>query len=162
MLSALLIASVSELRGKPVNPTIALSDHRADWSQQFALEQVAAALRTEHLTAGTVVLAEGEPADDMFVTRSGDFVVTINGRQVDAMRDGDWFGEIGLLQHRDRTATVIAATDAEVWRVPGATFLSAFEDSRAEPAALMDVMAERLRRSAATVGLAPNAPTATT
>jgi len=125
-------------------------------------QQVAAALRTEHLTAGTVVLAEGEPADDMFVTRSGDFVVTINGRQVDAMRDGDWFGEIGLLQHRDRTATVIAATAAEVWRVPGATFLSALEDSRAEPAALMDVMAERLRRSAATVGLAPNVPTATT
>lgn len=133
-----------------------------DGASPFALEQVAAAIRTEHLTAGTVVLAEGDPADDMFVIRSGEFMVTILGQRVDAMREGDWFGEIGLLQRRGRTATVIAATDAEVWRIPGATFLSALEDSGAEPAALMDVMAERLRRSAATVGFAPNAPTATT
>ena len=124
--------------------------------------RIVCAVRTEHLNAGTVVLAEGDPADDMFVIRSGEFMVTILGQRVDAMREGDWFGEIGLLQRRDRTATVIAATDAEVWRIPGPTFLSALEDSGTAPTALMDVMADRLRRSAATVGLAPNTPTATT
>ena len=133
-----------------------------DGASPFALEQVAAALRTEHFDDGTVVLAEGDPADDMFVIRSGRFVVTAHGQQIDALRDGDWFGEIGLLQRRGRTATVIAATDAEVWRIPGAVFLSALEEGAAEPTALMEVMAARLGRTAAAAASAPNTPTSAT
>lgn len=123
-----------------------------DGASPFALEQVAAALRTETSTADTVVVRQDDPADDMYVIRSGDFVVTDRGRQINTMGAGDWFGEIGLLQRRARTATVIATTDAVVWRILGATFLDALEDASTEPTALIDVMADRLNRSAAIAG----------
>ena len=69
-------------------------------------------------------------------------------RPINKMSAGDWFGEIGLLQRSPRTATVVATSEAVVWRIPGETFLSALGTLAAEPSALLDTMADRLARSA--------------
>lgn len=119
-----------------------------DGASPAVLEHVAGAISTEHLPGGATVLRQGDPADDLFVVRSGDFTVFDHGTVVNRLGPDDWFGEIGLLQHRTRTATVVAMTDAVVWRIPGDTFLSALEDLATEPTGLLEVMAERLRRSA--------------
>lgn len=120
-----------------------------DGASPFALEQLAAAARVEHFATGSVVLTQGDPADDMFVIRAGDFLVKADGRKINTLHAGDWFGEIGLLQRRARTASIVALTDAVVWRIPGTTFLSALEDTATEMTAMMDVMADRLTRLAA-------------
>ena len=112
-----------------------------------ALEMVAAAVEPERFPAGSTVVRQGDPADDLFVVRDGDFVVLDGDRTINTMGPSDWFGEIGLLQRRLRTATVVATTDALVWRIPGPAFLSALSSSSAPPAALIDVMADRLARS---------------
>jgi CRP-like cAMP-binding protein len=44
---------------------------------------------------------------------------------VNALGPGDGFGEIGLLQGVPRTASVLATSEAEVLRIPGAAFLHA-------------------------------------
>ena len=114
-----------------------------------ALERIAASLATVSLHAGTTVLREGDAADDLFIVRDGEFSVTRSGRVVNTLHPDDWFGEIGLLQRRPRMATVVAATDAVAWRIPGETFLGALQESAAEPTALIVVMADRLAHEAA-------------
>ena len=109
-----------------------------------ALERIAASLVAVVFRAGTTVLREGDAADDLFIVREGEFSVTRSGRVVNTLRADDWFGEIGLLQRRARMATVVAATDAVAWRIPGETFLGALQESAAEPTALIEVMADRL------------------
>ena len=82
-----------------------------------------------------------------FLNRTGHFDVCSGGRQVNTMGPGEWFGEIGLLHRRPRTATVTADTDSLVWRIPGDTFLDALTETATEPSALLGVMAERMARS---------------
>jgi MFS family permease len=113
-------------------------------ASQLVLERVAAAIETEAVGSATTMVNEGDPADDLFIIRDGAFVVTRGGNHLNVLGTGEWFGEIGLLQHRPRVATVASCTDAVVWRIPGETFLSALQEVAAEPSALVEVMADRL------------------
>jgi predicted MFS family arabinose efflux permease len=116
---------------------------------QPALERLAAAVEPVRLDAGAVAIQQGEQADDLYVIREGTCTVFDGQRQINALAAGDWFGEIGLLQHRPRTATVVVdAGGALLWRIPGTTFLDALQESASAPMALVEVMADRLARSA--------------
>lgn len=115
-----------------------------DGASRQTLEAIASDVVEEPIAAGTVVIHEGDESDDLFVCRGGEFEVTVEGRPVGRIVPGDWFGEIGLLDGRPRTATVRAVDDARVWRIPGATFLEVLEESGAPPSALLDGIADRL------------------
>jgi CRP-like cAMP-binding protein len=117
-----------------------------------AVEEVAAGMTAEPLPAGTVVIREGEPADDFFIAVSGTFSVSVAGNPLPDMGPGDYFGEIGLLRGSPRTATVIATTDAQVYRIRGTDFLRAITQGPAMSAALRLGIDVRLART--TPGLA--------
>jgi MFS family permease len=108
------------------------------------LERIAAALVEEQLPTDAVVVRQGEPADDLFISRSGTLAVTRDGLDVGVIGPDDWFGEIGLLEQRPRTATVTTSEPTTVWRLPGTVFLDALDDAGAAPSALVDAMADRL------------------
>jgi MFS family permease len=112
-----------------------------------SLERVAASVMEMEQRAGDTVVHEGDEADALYLARSGTFDVWANGAAINHMGVGDWFGEIGLIHRLPRTATVTAASDATLWRVPGAVFLDALEDAASPPAAMLESMAERLHRS---------------
>ena len=93
------------------------------------LERLAASAAPEHAPAGTVLLRQGDPADDLLILVEGTLAVDheTNGtlRRVNRLTAPDYVGEIGLVHHTPRTATVTAASDATLWRVPGSVFLDA-------------------------------------
>ena len=97
--------------------------------------------------------ATGEPADDLYVIRSGRFAVTAAGERegepmaVRTMAEGEWFGEIGVVERRPRTATVTAEVDGLLWRIPGVAFLAAVEQAPALPGPLRDAVRARLART---------------
>ena len=71
---------------------------------------------------GAAIVREGEPADALYVIASGRARVVKRGDTGDdvplnVLRAGDVFGEMGLLEHTTRTATVRASSDVEVWRL---------------------------------------------
>jgi predicted MFS family arabinose efflux permease len=112
-----------------------------------SLERAAASVEPVEFAAHDVVIREGDDADAVYLARAGTFDVSVGGDVINRMTAGDWFGEIGIIHRRPRTATVTATSDATVWRVPGASFLDALEDAAAPPTAMLEGMAERLRRS---------------
>lgn len=75
---------------------------------------------------GDVVLAEGDPADAMYVVVAGELQVTKSseGRQVvvSVVGPGEVQGELALLDETPRTATVTALTEARLIEVPAAAF----------------------------------------
>jgi CRP-like cAMP-binding protein len=84
------------------------------------LELVRAHLRTERHPAGTTILRQGEPGDCFYILRQGRCAVLLRDdagveRQVRSLEPGDYFGEIALIQHGPRTATVRAVDDVVVW-----------------------------------------------
>ena len=109
-----------------------------------SLERLAAEIEEEAAPTGTVIVREGEHPDDLYVAVRGSLMVSVEGRAVGRLAAPDWFGEIGLLDERPRTATVTVVDDATLWRIPGSTFLSVLEESGSAPSALMDGIADRL------------------
>jgi CRP-like cAMP-binding protein len=125
-----------------------------DGATVAALERIGGATTPEAVPAGRAVVREYEPADDLFVVRSGGFTVTVGGRVVNRLAGGDWFGEIGLVRRIPRTATVRADTPAELWRIPGDAFLEAVETLGSVPDTLNLGIAARLERGGALPGRA--------
>ena len=69
------------------------------------------------MQAAEVVIRQGDPADNFYVIATGRVEVTQtppDGGQAKVLRqmgEGEFFGEIGLLSHVPRTATVTGLTD---------------------------------------------------
>ncbi|MGK5168914.1 MFS transporter [Geodermatophilus sp. CPCC 205761] len=116
-----------------------------------AIERLAAAVRQERLPGGTVVLRQGEPAEDLFVLVDGDLVVDhddgVTVRRINEMTAPDYLGEIGLVERVPRTATVTAATEALLWRIPGELFLEAVTGAPTLSPTLTTGISTRLART---------------
>jgi HlyB family type I secretion system ABC transporter len=78
-------------------------------------------------TFGSPIVKEGDEADALYVLVSGRARIVKLGEHgeevsLNTLRAGDSFGEIGLLEHTRRTATVRASSDVEVLRLDKSVF----------------------------------------
>jgi len=116
------------------------------YADDAGLERLAASAVPERAPAGTVLLRQGDPADDLLILVEGTLAVDheTDGaiRRVNNLTAPDYVGEIGLVHHTPRTATVTAASDVALWRVPGSVFLSAVSGNAS--AALLGGIASRI------------------
>ncbi|MBN2306876.1 cyclic nucleotide-binding domain-containing protein [Candidatus Peregrinibacteria bacterium] len=58
-----------------------------------------------------IILNQNEEADGMYVINSGQVAVEIDGDYVTTLKDGDFFGEIALMLHEPRSATIRVISD---------------------------------------------------
>src|SRR5262249_6207080 len=72
-------------------------------------------LQTRTVAAGATIVHPGERGGGMFLIASGEAVVspTNSGRHVD-LREGDFFGEMALLEQRPHEHAVVAKTTCRV------------------------------------------------
>jgi CRP-like cAMP-binding protein/Zn-dependent protease len=108
---------------------------------------------------GALVIQEGEAATEFFVVRRGEAVVIEGGDEIEGARlaAGDYFGELALVEHAPRSASVRALTRLDVLVMRKGDFDRLVAD-HVELTAAVDRMitAEGLARFPA---LAPLAPT---
>ena len=104
--------------------------HRLPFFRQLSVEQVREVSRlgrTMGMTAGHIVCHEGELSDSMYVLLAGKVLVYRHGKtggRVDMRQyeDGDYFGEIALLDSKPRTASVVCLTDCKLFVLEQADF----------------------------------------
>jgi CRP-like cAMP-binding protein/predicted MFS family arabinose efflux permease len=124
-----------------------------DGADATTLEGLAAAMALESVSSGEAIVREGEAAADLFIIEKGRFLVSSRGeagledRLVNTLGEGDYFGEIGLLEGIPRTATVTADTAGGVYRIPGSEFLDLVTHAAAPPAALVTSVVTRLQKT---------------
>jgi CRP-like cAMP-binding protein len=129
-----------------------------------ALEGLARSAVEETVDAGTVLIREGAEADDFFVLTAGEVEILAAGQagmehSLGVLGPPNYFGEIGLLEHRSRTATVKAVTQCTVYRIDGGDFVNAMTVATLSPTALGRVQA-RLARTHPSVSLTFGQPPA--
>jgi MFS family permease len=89
------------------------------------LEQLAGSLLPVHVARGETVFREGEHGDRFYIVDSGEVVVSIDGKPVNRLGRGAYFGEIALLRDVPRTATVTAETDTDLQALERDEFIAA-------------------------------------
>ena len=65
---------------------------------------------------------EGQPGREFYVIESGRARVTLDGRTLDELGEGDFFGEMALLDQGPRAATVTALTTMRLLSFKSAEF----------------------------------------
>jgi hypothetical protein len=99
------------------------------------LERVAAAAMEIQVPPDQVVVAEGDAADALYVLVSGEAEVQAAGevqaapRHIRSLQAPAYFGEIGLIEHIPRTATVRSVGSCTLWRIDGDVFLNALNEA---------------------------------
>ena len=94
---------------------------------------------------GHKLLTEGHVGHDMFVLDSGTADVQIGGGTIATVKQGDVVGELGLVDGKRASATVVANQDVEGWLVPRRGFLPLLEADPALARPLLDAVIEKLR-----------------
>ena len=102
--------------------------------------------------AGADIFAKGDPGNSMMAVLKGRVQISApsaDGRQMvlTIMHEGDVFGEIALLDGKERTADATAMTDSELLVVPRRPFLELLERRPDLGVGLLVVLCERLRRT---------------
>jgi CRP-like cAMP-binding protein len=78
---------------------------------QRELKRLAKNVREQTFSPGTTVVREGKMSGvGFYIVSDGEASVSIGGKEVARLGPGDYFGELGLLGRRERTATVTAVT----------------------------------------------------
>ncbi len=95
--------------------------------------------------AGDVVVQEGESAKEMFVVRSGKVAVKVYGRTVEEVSAGGMFGEMALIDHSPRSATIVAEEDSVLVPINERLFVVLVQDTPFFALDVMRVLVERIR-----------------
>jgi CRP/FNR family transcriptional regulator, cyclic AMP receptor protein len=106
-----------------------------------ALAKVTEDLEVE---AGKVLCREGETGREFFVIVEGDAEVTKGGRKIRTLTDGDFFGEIALIEHSTRTATVTAASRLRFFVLTNQAFWSLIEHESEIERTILRALAKRV------------------
>ena len=109
------------------------------------IECLLGACREVTLAPGQALCHEGEDGGAMFVVLAGNLVVSKAGKQVAVGRPGDCFGEMALIERRERSATLRALDDTLVLEIPDAAFREHLSTNPAALMALLKVFSERSR-----------------
>lgn len=95
--------------------------------------------------AGETIFREGDPAEDLFVVKSGTVEIRLGNRLLDTLPALSIFGEMALIDHGPRSATAVAVTDAEVVPVGEKQFLLMVSRTPYFALNVMRVLVKRLR-----------------
>ena len=116
------------------------------------LRRLAVAAEDRVYPPGTDVIREMRIPTHFYAVRTGVLEVWSRGeseepRKLNTLKEGDHFGEIGLIEGMPSTATVSTATSCELVRIPAADFLGVLSESPALIQPLLQRVAGALARS---------------
>jgi cAMP-dependent protein kinase regulator len=77
--------------------------------------QIALLFKERSFPAREAIIREGTGGAAFYIIESGEVTVTIGGESRATLKEGDYFGEIALIDEGARIATVTAATDLVCW-----------------------------------------------
>ena len=121
------------------------------------LHDLAQRMRPRSADAGAVIVSQEEVGDSLFVLASGKVKVVLygdTGREIilSILRDGDFFGEMSLLDRQPRSANVVAVEDSELLTLDQEAFRHHLTQNPSTAMAILAEMTRRLRKADEVIG----------
>ena len=128
-------ASLEHLRNVPLFSSCSTKD----------LEKIAKAGDELVMPAGSMIVDQGQTGREAFIVLEGTVTVKRNGKKVATLGAGTVVGELSLLDHGPRTATVVCDTDCRLMLITQRHFLAVVDDVPALAHKLLASLAGRIR-----------------
>jgi len=109
------------------------------------IENIAKAGDEVTMTAGSLVVDQGQTGREAFVILKGSATVRRNGKKVATLGPGSVVGELSLLDHGPRTASVVADTDCVMLVISQRQFLGVLDSIPALSHKMLATLAGRIR-----------------
>src|SRR4051794_28744707 len=98
------------------------------------------------LDAGEFLFREGDAADALYIVKKGTLRVLSGSTVYETLKPAGIVGEMAIIDQRSRrSASVIAGTHAELWKIDRKQFLDMVASNPDFSIEVMQVMARRLR-----------------
>ena len=114
-----------------------------------SVETIADLARPAQYATGAALTTEGEPGETFIVLRSGTADVEVGGTRVSGLGAGDYLGEISLIDHGPRMATVRADTALHTLTMAPFTFRPILQSHPDVSYAVLVEMCNRVRMAGA-------------
>lgn len=116
------------------------------------LSLIASECREKQFRTGATILTQTDESFDLYLILSGRVKVTLineDGREVvlDTLADGDFFGELSLLDNKPRSASITTLSDASMLILTQSALFSTIKQHPDIAINLLSVMAKRLRKA---------------
>jgi len=108
------------------------------------LEQIAQIADEIDLREGKEMTTQGSRGREFFVLLDGNADVKKNGRRINTLGPGDFFGEIALVSDTPRTATVIATSPVRALVITDRSFRRLMADTPEIQERVLSALAARL------------------
>jgi len=112
-----------------------------------ALQSIADQARVVEHAEGKEITEEGGGAAGFHLIQSGSASVTVGGREKAQLGEGDYFGEISLIDGLPRSATVTATSPLRTVSLASWSFKPILDSEPEVARAMLKVMCARLRAS---------------
>ncbi len=109
------------------------------------LGKIAALTDQIEVDAGATLTVEGKPGGEAFVVAAGTATAKLRGKKLATLGEGNFFGEMALLDHGPRTATITADTPMTLLVLDPRSFMQLLDEVPSVARKIMRVLAERLR-----------------
>jgi CRP-like cAMP-binding protein len=109
------------------------------------LQKIAKAGDEITMAAGTMIVDQGQTGREAFVVLEGTVTVKRNGKKVASLGPGTVVGELSLLDHGPRTATVTCETDCTLLLITQRHFSAVLDEIPALAHKLLASLAGKIR-----------------
>ena len=111
------------------------------------LETLGRSADAVEVAADTTLVTEGEAGREFYVVLSGEVSVVVGGKEVAVLGEGDWFGELAIIDPAPRDATVTTLTPCELLVIDARSFRPLLDEVPALGHKIMVGLARRLREA---------------
>jgi len=121
------------------------------------LQRIGEVARTRAFPKQSVILFESDPGDALYVVRGGEVKVVLTGEDgkeviLSILKDGDFFGEMSLIDDRPRSANVVATVDSMLLVLRREDFQACLEENPRIAFGLLRELSLRLRQADEKIG----------
>lgn len=121
------------------------------------LDDIAAHTRTQIYTKDSIVVNQNDPGDAIFFVASGKLKACLSGEggreiTLSLFREGDFFGEMSILDGQPRSATIIAVEDSSLVILSRRDFVNHINSSPQTAINILAEMSLRLRKADEVIG----------
>jgi len=112
-----------------------------------SLKRLARLARERNYAQGETIFNEGDEGVGFFLISEGEATVTRGGTELTRLGRDDFFGEMALLEHRRRSATVQAATPLKTFAMLRSDFVAELTSNSELVMSMLAAMSHRLRET---------------